>query len=267
MSPKFAPLDPSRILAGLGDRARYFEVRVIDECGSTNSELVEAAPDPLGRIQVLACERQTGGRGRRGRSWLSWDEGSLTFSLRWSFEPGPHMPAGLSLVAGLAVARTLERLGGEGVQLKWPNDVLVNGQKLAGILIELVQGRGQRASAVIGIGVNLHVPQDAAIDVVGGVADLVGVLSGLPDRNTLLAMLLSELATLLDTYSSAGFAALRGAWMQRNAFADLPVLLSGEGWSQSGVCAGVDEDGALLLETPDGLRRVLSGEISLRLAP
>lgn len=267
MSSQFAPLDAKLVLAALGDRAGAFEVSVVNECASTNTELVEAAPDPLGRIQVLACERQTGGRGRRGRSWLSWGAESLTFSCRWTFEPGPHMPSGLSLVAGLAVARALERLGGEGVQLKWPNDVLVHGRKLAGILIELVQGRGRRSSAVIGIGINLQLPDNAVVEASGGVADLTGLLPALPERNALLAALLDELAILLETYSNAGFVALRGGWMQRNAFADLPVLLSGEGWSQSGVCAGVDEDGALLLETSEGLRRVLSGEISLRLAP
>ena len=260
------PLDASQVLAALAERAPGFDVRVIEECGSTNTELVETPPDALGRMQVLACERQTGGRGRRGRSWVSWGGESLTFSCRWTFEPGPHVPAGLSLVAGLAVARTLEGLGADGVQLKWPNDVLVHGRKLSGILIELVQGRGRASSAVIGIGMNLRVPDDAVIEAAGGVTDLASLLSDPPDRNALLAALLGELSALLETYASAGFVALRGAWLQRNAFAQLPVQLSGEGWSQVGICTGVDDDGALLLETPEGLRRVLSGEISLRLA-
>lgn len=267
MSSLFAPLDPMLVHAALGARASGFDITVVDECVSTNTNLVEAEPDPLGRMQVLACERQTGGRGRRGRSWLSWGAESLTFSCRWPFQPGPHVPSGLSLVAGLAVARTLERLGADGIQLKWPNDVLVHGRKLSGILIELVQGRGKGSSAVIGIGVNLRIPDDAVVDTPGGVTDLAALLSNLPERNVLLAELLLELDKLLETYASAGFAALRGAWMQRNAYADLPVLLSGEGWSQAGVCVGVDEDGALRLDTSEGLRRILSGEISLRLAP
>ena len=129
--------------AGCARGARAaIDVRVIEECGSTNTELVETPPDALGRMQVLVCERQTGGRGRRGRSWYPRGGESLTFSCRWTFEPGPHVPAGLSLVAGLAVARTLEGLGADGVQPKWPNDVLVHGRKLSGIPSNWCRGGG-----------------------------------------------------------------------------------------------------------------------------
>lgn len=234
-------------------------------CTSTNSALIEATPADDGFIHVLIADRQSAGRGRRGRQWLSWDDGSLTFSALWRFAPGAPVPAGLSLVAGLALARALEELGAQGVQLKWPNDVLIHGDKLAGILVELLPGRGRTPAAVIGIGINLQLPADAQVPEQRGVTDLAHALdTAPPTRATVLAAVLAELRSLLDTYATAGFVALRDAWQQRNAFADLPVCISGEAETLQGICRGVDEDGALLLETAVGMRRVLVGDVSLR---
>lgn len=257
-------ITPAGVLATLAHRAHGFSLRVIDECASTNTELVEHTPADDGRIHVLVAERQTAGRGRRGRTWQAWPGASLTFSALWRFEPGSPVPAGLSLVAGLAVARALEKLGVAGVQLKWPNDVLVHGEKLAGILVELLPGRGRTPAAVIGIGLNLCLPPDTHIPGQSGVTDLASHCSTPPAAETLLGLLLAELHDLFELYASAGFTALRGAWQQRNAFADLPVRISGEGTELTGICAGVDEDGALLLRGPHGLSRILSGEVSLR---
>ncbi|THF61253.1 biotin--[acetyl-CoA-carboxylase] ligase [Pseudothauera rhizosphaerae] len=266
-TPSCPPLDPARILAALAPHAAAFALRVVDECGSTNSELVDHPPPDDGRIHVLLAERQTAGRGRRGRQWQSWPGAGLTFSALWRFAPGSPVPAGLSLVAGLALARTLEKLGVEGVQLKWPNDVLVHGAKLAGILVELLPGRGRTPAAVIGIGINLRLPAEAHIPDQPAVTDLASHCANPPERNTLAGLLLAELHGLFELYATAGFTALRGAWQQRNAFADLPVRISAENGDIFGQCAGVDEDGALLIRTEDGLTtRILSGEVSLRVA-
>lgn len=260
------PLDTAATIGHLGDLADAFDLHIMDECASTNSALLDAPPPDDGRIHVTVAERQTAGRGRRGRQWQSWPGGSLTFSALWRFTPGAPVPAGLSLVAGLAVVRALEKLGLQGLQLKWPNDVLVNGHKLAGILVELLPGRGRTPAAVVGIGINLQLPAGAEIPDQPGVTDLARHLSPLPDRNRLLAAVLTELYLLFDTYAAAGFAALRGAWQQRNAFADLPVRITGEEKEIVGTCAGVDDDGALLVRTDGGLVRILSGEVSLRAA-
>lgn len=253
----------------LGARAHDFAIEWVACCDSTNARLVDAPPADDGRVHVLVADRQTAGRGRRGRQWLSWEGASLTFSLLWRFAPGTPAPAGLSLAAGLALARALEQLGVEGVQLKWPNDVLVHGDKLAGILVELLPMRGRPPAAVIGIGLNLRLPADAAIPEQAGVADLAGALGGAlagepPSRPALLAAILGEFHRLFETYAAAGFPALRGAWEQRNAFADLPVAIRGESATLYGTCAGVDDDGALLLRTVDGVQRVLAGDVSLR---
>jgi len=263
---EYEALDAGVVAAALGGLAGAFALEVLPECDSTNTRLLENPPPEDGRIAVLAADRQTAGRGRRGRAWQSWPGASLTFSLQWRFAPAGSVPAGLSLVVGLAVARALEGLGVEGVQLKWPNDVLVHGRKLAGILVELVSARGRPEAAVIGIGINLRLPPEAAVDYPTGVTDLAACLGPAPGPSLLLGRVLTQLHGLLELFAAAGFPALREAWQQRNAFADLPVRILGEGGQLAGTCAGVDEDGALLLRTPTGLSRVLSGDVSLRLA-
>jgi len=258
------PLDAERIATYLDGDATRFDLVVVPECASTNSVLMDNPPADDGRVHVIVAELQTAGRGRRGRHWQAWPGSSLTFSAMWRFDATAHVPSGLSLVAGLAVARALEKLGVTGVQLKWPNDVLVLGHKLAGILVELLPGRGRAPAAVVGIGLNLRLPHGASIPGQARVTDLESHLDEAPDRNALLAGILGEQMRLFDTYASAGFGALRGAWQQRNAFANLPVRILGEGTELTGTCIGVDEDGALLLRTDAGLTRVLSGEVSLR---
>lgn len=263
--PTALPLRADAVEAGLGPLAAAFALRILPECASTNSTLLDAPPPDDGRTHVLVAENQTAGRGRRGRQWQSWPGASLTFSTLWRFLPGAPVPAGLSLVAGLAVVRALERLGVEGLQLKWPNDVLIHGDKLAGILVELLPGRDRSFAAVVGIGLNLRLPPDAVIPEQPGATDLARHLPAPASREALLAALLAELHALFATYAAAGFPALRGAWQQRNAFADLPVRVGGERGELSGICTGVDDDGALLIRTADRTERILSGEVSLRL--
>ncbi|WP_249115768.1 biotin--[acetyl-CoA-carboxylase] ligase [Azoarcus sp. L1K30] len=262
--PAPPPFDLTAVSTALGPLASAFSLRWLETCASTNAELMTHTPADDGQVHVLIAGAQTAGRGRRGRQWQSWPGHSLTFSALWRFDPGVPAPAGLSLVVGLALAITLEKLGVHGVQLKWPNDVLVHGRKLAGILIELLPGRGPTPAAVIGIGINLQLPPDVSIPEQAGVTDLAAELGTPPRQETMLAAVLGELHKLLDTYAAAGFDALRGAWQQRNAFAGLPVRISGEGKDITGICLGADEDGALLIRTDHEVSRILSGEVSLR---
>ena len=258
-----AALDSARLIACLGADAPAFALDLRPTCASTNAELLALAPSaPAGVIPVLACDRQHAGRGRRGRAWLAWPGASLTFSALWRFPVGAPVPAGLSLVAGVAVARTLEQLGVAGVELKWPNDIQVHGRKLGGILVELSGGR--EVAAVVGIGINLSLPPGAEVPGRTDVSALDQLIDTPPAPERLLAELLRTQRALFDTYTSAGFPAFAGAWNQRNAHADLPVRVSGEQIELSGVCLGVDADGALLLRTDTGVQRVLAGDVSLR---
>jgi BirA family biotin operon repressor/biotin-[acetyl-CoA-carboxylase] ligase len=190
-----------------------------------------------------------------GRQWYAEPEASLTFSLLHKLPRGV-LPAGLSLAVGVAIAEALHEIGVDGVALKWPNDILRHGRKLAGVLIELTG-----SSAAIGIGVNLRLPDDLPDDVRGNAAAIDIDM----DRNRLLARLLALLHDVLETFGSGGFVALRDRWSALNAYAGAPVRVISEfAVPVEGICMGVDVDGALLLETPVCVQRILSGDVSLR---
>jgi len=260
-------LDFAALATELGPLATAFDIHWVEECTSTNSVLLEAPPRRDKRAHVLVALRQSAGRGRRGRQWLSWPGASLTFSVQWRFALEMSDLSGLSLAVGLALARALERLGLIAVSLKWPNDVLVHGAKLAGILVDVWPERARMLAAVIGIGLNLRLPADVVIPgQEGDVTDLARELGKMPTRETLLAIILSELHPMLTIYADTGFGLLRNAWQQRNAFADLPVRVSGEGLDVTGICLGVDEEGALLVRNEKGIHRLYAGDVSLRSA-
>jgi BirA family biotin operon repressor/biotin-[acetyl-CoA-carboxylase] ligase len=209
---------------------------------------------------VIAAE-QTAGRGRRGRSWYASRGDSLALSLLWRFAPGTA-PAGLSLAIGVAVARALKKIGAGETALKWPNDILKDGRKLGGILVELLPGAPH--AAVIGIGINLQLPAGMPADVRAASAALCAAGEG-ADENALYAALLGELLATLEQFAAAGFAALRTEWLERHAMQDVAVLLTSDfGAPRAGICRGVDVDGALLLEADGRSERILSGEVSLR---
>ena len=260
---QFERLDAAVTGAALGALASRYSVDILDTCESTNTLLLERAQDGAPSGSVVACEHQTAGRGRRGRTWLSAPGDSLTFSLLWRFPAGMAPPAGLSLAAGVAVARALERMGAAGIQLKWPNDVLAASGKLAGVLVEVVSAAAP--TAVIGIGINVRLPRAIADAVGSKPADLASVMVYPPSRNLLLANLLIELHAVLEGFAQNGFAAVREEWLARNAHTGCGVRIFSEGaQTVEGRCAGVDSDGALLLDTGAGMRRIISGEVSLR---
>ena len=264
------PFDPAgladRLAADLGAEAGRFAIEVIETCGSTNDVLAARAQRTDGRIGVLLALHQTAGRGRRGRSWLANPGDSLTFSCAWSTPPDAPPPSALSLTAGLAVAQACAALGVPEVGLKWPNDVLVGGQKLAGILVELASGQQRTRSAIIGIGINLDHPPELPSDARPATALFQHLPAAIaPER--ILATVLIELASHLDTFSRQGFGALRDRWKHFDAYAGQRVLITDEAGRQSGLYAGVAEDGALLLAGESGIKRILSGDVSLRPQP
>lgn len=236
-------------------------VEVVPETGSTNADLLARAAQ-LTEPLLLVAEHQTAGRGRAGRSWLSSSENSLTFSLAWEFDGGLQQLSGLPLAVGVALGDALGRLGVQ-VQLKWPNDVLKDGDKLAGILIETQSRPGGGTWAVIGIGLNLIMPDE--------VEALLGrSAAGAPwlarmDRDVLMAALLDALAAALRLFAQQGFAAFSARWNLRHAWQGRSVLILDNGQVlQEGLAAGVDDAGRLLLDTAEGRTAVLAGDVSLR---
>ena len=261
-----ASFDIATIATQLGNEARRFDIDVVAECDSTNTLLQSRAERGAPSGSVLIAQAQTSGRGRRGRVWISAPGDSLTFSLFWRFASGTS-PAGLSLAVGLAVARAIEKVGAGDtalrppVQLKWPNDILIDGRKLGGILIELLPGAPH--AAVIGIGINLRLPPDLPDEIRAAAA----ALPVATESNLLLAALLHELLHTLGQFATTGFAGLRAEWLTYHAFQNRPIrLLSDFAPPREGVCRGVDVDGALLFENDGRIERVLSGEVSLRSA-
>ena len=258
-------LDAAAVRAGLGLHAREFHIELLDACASTNTLLLERARAGAPSGSVIACELQSAGRGRRGNSWQSGLGGSLTFSLLWRFAHGAAGLSGLSLAAGVAVARALASLGVGDVQLKWPNDLLHAGRKLGGILIELHGDGSGSTAAVIGIGLNVRLRTTLRDAIAQAVTDVASISKQVPQRNRLLAAALVELAQVLEGFAEHGFAPLRQEWMARHAHQGKAVTLSsGDGKTLAGRAVGVAEDGALLIETARGVERFVSGELSLR---
>jgi BirA family biotin operon repressor/biotin-[acetyl-CoA-carboxylase] ligase len=262
LSQPVSLLDARAIAQHAGGAAERFSIEVVDVAASTNTLLARRAAAGAPGGTVIAAERQESGRGRMGRPWHSGLGGGITFSLLWRFEQGASALAGLSLGAGVAVIRALEKLGGRDVQLKWPNDVVWCGGKLAGILIEL-QGDALGPSAVVvGIGLNVRLSDAVRSRIDQPVADLETACGCAIDRSTVLGIVLAELATVLDAFSREGFAPLRAEWESHHAHQGKAVALKlPDGRTHEGVARGVGDDGALLFDQGGAIRRLHSGEL------
>jgi len=258
-----ASMNANRIAALGANAAANVDVEVVAHTGSTNADLLARATD-LARPTLLVAEHQSAGRGRAGRSWLSAAGASLTFSLAWKFSGAPQRLLGLPLATGVALAEAVAAQG-VPVQLKWPNDVLKDGAKLAGILIETRGAVDGGTWAVIGVGMNLLMPDDME-QRIGRTVAAAPWLARM-DRDVLMAALLSALVRAMQQFEAAGFAAFRARWdglhawrAQMVAITDASVVL------QQGMAVGVDDSGRLLLDTVDGRVAVLAGDVSLRRA-
>jgi BirA family biotin operon repressor/biotin-[acetyl-CoA-carboxylase] ligase len=265
LSQAVSMLDAGEITRHLGGAASSFHLEVLDSVDSTSNLLLRRADAGAPAGTVVVAEHQSAGRGRRGRAWHAALGGALTFSLLRRFERGAGALAGLSLATGIALARSFEALGATGAMLKWPNDVVWHGGKLAGILIEMRGDALGPSHAVIGVGVNVRVPPALRERIDQPVTDLETACAKALDRNEALARMLTELRRVLDQFTSDGFAALNAEWQRRHGHQDRHVTLRlPDGTVESGVARGVADDGALLVETATTLRRYHAGEISLR---
>jgi BirA family biotin operon repressor/biotin-[acetyl-CoA-carboxylase] ligase len=267
---------PSDLLSGAAitalcaTSASHVTIEAVAETGSTNADLL-ARLDTLSGPVLRVADNQTAGRGRAGRSWLSEPGAALMFSLAWPFKGPLHRMSGLPMAVGVALAETIASLG-VPVQIKWPNDLLRDGDKLAGILVETqavrhdgVDGAGSSVWAVIGVGLNLLMP-DALEQQIGRRVAAAPWLAQM-DRNALMAALLSRLAALLAEFDDTGFAPFVERWNALHAWHGRDVVLLDDGKVlQQGRAVGVDAIGRLLLDTSAGRVEVLSGDVSLRLS-
>lgn len=263
-------LDEAQIKTGLTAQSETLLSHiVVDEItDSTNAEALRRVAQGAGSGVVCTAEQQSSGRGRRGRSWVSPFARNVYVSLIGEFTQGAAALEGMSLAVGVGVARALESCGISGVQLKWPNDILYEGTKLGGILLEMVGDAAGSCQLAIGVGLNVAMPVDAAQSIgqdwtdVRSIADARGIVC--PGRNDLLSALLNELLPLIADFEGEGFAPWRQSWEALDAHAGKQVILSSGNGQMAGVARGVNERGALQLETSLGIQSIFGGEISLR---
>ena len=238
-------------------------IETIAVTGSTNADLL-ARIGQLSGPMLLVAEQQLAGRGRAGRTWHSSPAASLTFSLAWRFHRLIQALSGLSLVVGVALADALAQWG-EHVQLKWPNDLLRDGKKLGGVLIETAMDPHDATSlwAVIGVGINLRQSEQLTTDVGHSIAALAATT--FDDRNALLARLLDHLCSELASFDCNGFDEYVPRWNALHAYRNQQIRIIDRGQTLfEGVARGVDAQGRLLLDTRDGPRAVVAGDVSLR---
>lgn len=240
---------------------RLHALLLFDSIDSTNAQLL-ARKDGPGAVVACLAEHQQAGRGRRGRNWVSPFGANLYFSLSWPFASLPPDFPALGLAVGVAARRALADIGVSHVQLKWPNDLYFNGAKLGGVLLEM---RGEPPGAcrvVVGIGINVAMPRDT--DVGQAWTDLEQTTGGVPSRNALAAALITHLVEALEAFENDGFAPFRGEWQAADLLAGEPVDVTDGREQLQGTARGVAADGALELETPGGIRRIVAGDATLR---
>lgn len=240
-------------------------VEVAWSLDSTNAECLRRGAPARG-TQVLFAERQTAGRGRRGRTWVGSPGNSLLLSLSRRFEGGLARLGGLSLVAGIAVAESLQGLGLQAVALKWPNDIVLAGHKLGGVLVEGSGEAAGTASAVVGVGLNLRMPAAAGAAVDQPWTDLARHLVPLPSRTLIAARLLDHLLPALELFDDAGLAPFLPRYARLDALQGVPVVVHQHGGQAEGVALGVASDGALRVAVSGVEQRVHAGEVSVRRA-
>lgn len=258
-------LDAGAIRAGLPKEAAALlhDLQVAWTVDSTNAELLRCSAPQRG-VSVLLAERQTGGRGRRGRTWASPLAAHVYLSVLRGFAGGLSRLGGLSLVAGVAVAEALHAHGVAQVGLKWPNDIVVDGHKLGGLLVE---GGGEFAGparAVIGLGINVRMPPAFAAEITQPWTDLATLLGEDVSRNALVAWLLAALLPALDDFERDGLAPFLPRYAALDSLSGRSVRVDDNGVLHEGTALGLAEDGALRVRIEGSERVFHAGEVSVR---
>jgi len=236
-------------------------VETLISIDSTNRYLMQKMLSDNERCHVAFAEYQTAGRGRQGRTWVSPFGASLYFSVLYRFQRAPRDITGLSLAIGVAIVEYLQQAGIESASLKWPNDILVAGRKLCGILLELQGESHGPCSVVVGIGFNLTMPEEA-----GKMIDQPWIaydsLRATPvSRNVLAGRLLANVLLTLNEFELKGLEPFRERWLQWDGYMNSTVVLQLGDREVNGIARGIDQQGALLLESDGQTQRYYSGEI------
>lgn len=238
------------------------EIEVLNVIGSTNQYIKDKLP-MISSGHCCLAEAQTAGRGRHGRKWVSPYAASLYLSMYWSFSGGYAVLGGLSLAVGVAIVKALENCGVQGAKLKWPNDIYAQGKKLAGVLIEVEGQMGAECQTVVGIGLNMALP-DTVDEITQPWTDLNDLCEQPIDRNKMASGIISELYKSLALFENSGLDGFIAQWRSLDIYANQPIKLIIGTKTITGISRGIDTNGAILLENEQGLRAYHGGEISVR---
>lgn len=249
------------------ERERLDALEVFAELGSTNSHLLKEAAPPAGRFRVAITENQTEGRGRLGRRWIAPPLSGLCISVAYTFAATPRDLPSLTLAVGAGVAAALRALGADGIALKWPNDLVARDGKLGGILTEVRPEVGEGRTMVIGLGINVDLPEEmrnaAAERWASRIVDLKQCVDWLPSRPALAAGILQCVVATVTRFEHDGFAAFHTAWQDCDWLRGKHVSIPQAQEDVCGVASGIAEDGALLVQTAQGLRRIITGSVAV----
>jgi BirA family biotin operon repressor/biotin-[acetyl-CoA-carboxylase] ligase len=262
-------LSKDRIMALLRDEGIELPPALVLHASieSTNSWLMKRAASGATTGTVCLAEQQLAGKGRHGRSWISPFGRNIYLSMLWHFDYPPIQMSGLSLASAIAVMRLLNQLNCSEVGLKWPNDILWQGRKLAGLLLEIAGEASGPSQVVIGIGLNTHMgPHGGDIDQPW--IDLNSIPNiEWPSRNELVSKLIRHLRDVVEQYQSEGMQSFLDEWHRHDLFMGEEVVIRSHSRQHSGVHLGIDLNGAIRLRCSDGERAFHAGEVSLRRLP
>jgi len=263
-------LASEKILAGMSGQSQTL-VSLLDihpVIDSTNAKAMAHAIAQNDPGYVCLAEQQTAGRGRRGRAWISPYGKNIYMSVLWGFDGGAAALEGLSLAVGVAIVRALESRGVSELELKWPNDVLWRGRKLAGVLLEMTGDVAGYCQVVVGIGLNVSMPAEFGKDIDQEWVDVSSICELLEidpvSRNDLIGGVLQELMPMLNSFQAKGFACYRDSWESLDAFKGQEVELHMGNNRVEGRAVGVSDTGALRIESEGVEAQFNGGEISLR---
>ena len=260
-------LDAASIQRPLTELAnsKLVKLEVFSSIASTNTFLLSQPAPPAGRYRVAVADHQTSGRGRHDRRWISAPGSGLCLSFSYTFEKNVEQLSGLTLAIGVGVIGALQQLEIENVSLKWPNDVVALDGKLGGILTEVQSGKGDGVTIVAGIGLNVHIRESfdfgSEPDWAHRVVDLNSIMENPPGRELLAATLVEYLYLTCKRFGETGFAGFAEDWQQHDWLRNREITVDMPDKQITGIAAGVDVDGALIIENKSGRTRVISGSI------
>jgi BirA family biotin operon repressor/biotin-[acetyl-CoA-carboxylase] ligase len=262
-------LDPDAVRGALC-RPSILESLDVYSVADSTSERLRSMPYPgTGKMRAVLAEFQTGGRGRRGREWLSPFGSGLCLSVSWSFAVVPRDLPALSLASGVAVTRALRKLDLDDVGLKWPNDIVAAGGKLGGLLVDVQGESGGPLSVIIGIGINFKVSKNLQRELASGDGlppiGLHQLSAGKPlSRNSLAADIISEQHAMLTAFAGTGFESFADEWRSNDCMHGRQVTVRVGSEVLTGAAVGIGADGALLLQDKGQTHQIVSGEVTLR---